>query len=397
MRKVSDPWKGSLPVPAQPSLKPANPNFSSGPCAKRPGWSPAALSGALLGRSHRSAPGKAKLAAVIDRTRAILGIPADYRIGIVPASDTGAVEIALWHLLGARGVDALVWESFSKDWLGDLKGELKLADVRAFEAGYGDLPDLTRVDSARDTVFVWNGTTSGVRVPNGDWIADDRAGLTICDATSAAFSMDLPWPKLDVVTWSWQKAMGGEAAHGMLVLSPRAAARLESYSPPWPLPKVFRLAKGGKLTEGIFQGETMNTPSMLCVEDALDALAWIERIGGQPACQARSERSLAHVADWVARTPWADFLARRPETRSSTSVCLTIAAPELGAKAGDVPGRMAKLLEAEGVAYDINGYRAAPPGLRLWCGATVEPDDVAALLPWLDWAYATVKADLLKG
>ncbi len=381
----------------QPSRKPANPNFSSGPCAKRPGWSLNALSDALLGRSHRSGPGKAKLAAVIDQTRAALGIPDDYHIGIVPASDTGAVEIALWSMLGARGVDVLVWESFSKDWMGDIQDQLKLDDVRVLDAGYGDLPDLSQVDPARDAVFVWNGTTSGVRVPNGDWIAADREGLTICDATSAAFSMDLPWDKLDVVTWSWQKAMGGEAAHGMLVLSPRAVERLEGYKAPRPLPKIFRLTKGGKLNAGIFRGETMNTPSMLCVEDALDALAWIELIGGQPACKARSEQSLAHIAAWVERTPWAAFLPKVVANRSCTSVCLTVQDSELGDKAADVPGLMAKRLEAEGVAYDINGYRAAPPGLRIWCGATVEPDDVAALLPWLDWAFAAVKADLMKG
>ncbi len=382
---------------SKPAQKPACPNFSSGPCAKRPGWSPSVLADALVGRSHRSGPGKAKLAAVIDRTRALLDIPADYRIGIVPASDTGAVEIALWHLLGLRGVDALVWESFSKDWLTDARQQLQLPDLRVLEADYGELPDLDEVDPGRDTVFVWNGTTSGVRVPNGDWIADDRDGLTICDATSAAFSMRLPWDKLDVTTWSWQKAMGGEAAHGMLVLSPRAAARLESYTPPRPLPKVFRLLKDGKLIEGIFRGETMNTPSMLCVEDALDALAWIESIGGQKGCQTRSEQSLAHIAEWVERTPWASFLAQERVMRSSTSVCLTVAAPELGEKAAEVPGRMANLLDAEGVAYDINGYRSAPPGLRIWCGATVEPDDVAALMPWLDWAYATVIADMQKG
>ena len=383
-------------MPAQPNHKPANPNFSSGPCAKRPGWTLDGLSGALLGRSHRSGPGKAKLAAVIDRTRAALNIPADYRIGIVPASDTGAVEIALWHLLGQRGVDALVWESFSKDWLIDARQQLNLPDLRVLEADYGQLPDLHEVDPARDIVFVWNGTTSGVRVPDGDWISAKREGLTICDATSAAFSMHLPWDKLDVVTWSWQKAMGGEAAHGMLVLSPRAVARLESYNPPRPIPKVFRLCKDGKLIEGVFRGETMNTPSMLCVEDALDALGWIESIGGQKGCQARSEQSLDHIAAWVERTPWASFLAEDLATVSSTSVCLTIAAPALGDRAGDVPSLMAKLLDAEGVAYDINGYRSAPPGLRIWCGATVEPDDVAALLPWLEWAYATVTADLLK-
>jgi len=383
-------------VSVQPNQKPANPNFSSGPCAKRPGWSLGGLAGALLGRSHRSGPGKAKLAAVIDQTRALLKIPANYRIGIVPASDTGAVEIALWHMLGARGVDALVWESFSKDWLIDARQQLQLPDLRVLEADYGELPDLHEVDPSRDTVFVWNGTTSGVRVPNADWISDDREGLTICDATSAAFSMELPWEKLDVVTWSWQKAMGGEAAHGMLVLSPRAVARLESYTPPRPIPKVFRLLKDGKLIDGIFRGETMNTPSMLCVEDALDALGWIESVGGQKGCQARSEQSLAHVSEWVARTSWASFLAQEAATVSSTSVCLTIAAPEVGEKADDVPSLMAKLLDAEDVAYDINGYRSAPPGLRIWCGATVEPDDVAALLLWLDWAYATVTADLLK-
>ena len=381
----------------QPSQKPANPNFSSGPCAKRPGWSLDALSDALLGRSHRSGPGKAKLAAVIDRTRAALGIPDDYHIGIVPASDTGAVEIALWSMLGARGVDVLVWESFSKDWMGDIQDQLKLDDVRVLDAGYGELPDLSQVDPARDVVFVWNGTTSGVRVPNGDWISSDREGLTICDATSAAFSMDLPWDKLDVVTWSWQKAMGGEAAHGMLVLSPRAVERLETFKAPRPLPKIFRLTKGGKLNAGIFRGETMNTPSMLCVEDALDALAWIESIGGQPACKARSEKSLAHIAAWVERTPWAAFLPKLAANRSCTSVCLSVQDSELGDKSAEVPGLMAKRLEAEGVAYDINGYRAAPPGLRIWCGATVEPDDVAALLPWLDWAFASVKADLMKG
>ncbi len=384
-------------MPQQPNIRPACPDFSSGPCAKRPGWSPNALQDALVGRSHRSAPGKAKLAAVIDRTRALLQIPDDYRIGIVPASDTGAVEIALWHLLGARGTDVLVWESFSKDWLVDAREQLQLNDLRLLEAPYGELPDLSAVNPANDTVFVWNGTTSGVRVPNGDWISDGREGLTICDATSAAFSMSLPWHKLDVVTWSWQKAMGGEAAHGILVLSPRAVERIESYTPPWPLPKVFRLAKGGKLTEGIFRGETMNTPSMLCVEDALDALAWMERIGGAEATIARSEKSLGHIAEWVERTPWANFLAKRPETRSCTSVCLTLEDNELGDQVAEAPGRMAKLLEAEGVAYDINGYRAAPPGLRIWCGATVEPDDVAALLPWLDWAFATVKEELLKG
>jgi len=384
-------------VTSKPTGSPGNPNFSSGPCAKRPGWSTSVLADALVGRSHRSGPGKAKLSEVIDRTRTLLSIPQDYRIAIVPASDTGAVEIALWHLLNARGVDVLVWESFSKDWLTDVQGQLKLADLRVLEAVYGELPNLYGADPTRDTVFVWNGTTSGVRVPNGDWIADDREGLTICDATSAAFSMKLPWPKLDAVTWSWQKAMGGEAAHGMLVLSPRAVERIESHTPAWPLPKIFRLTKGGKINDGVFRGETLNTPSMLCVEDALDALRWIESIGGQDATIARSERSFAHIAEWVAHTPWASFLATNPATRSCTSVCLSIQDDSLGDQADEVPGKMAKLLEAEGVAYDINGYRAAPPGLRIWCGATVEPHDVALLMPWLDWAYQVVTADLQTG
>lgn len=381
----------------RPSTKPANPNFSSGPCAKRPGWSPAALAGALTGRSHRSKPGKAKLAELIDRTRAILGVPDGWRIGIVPASDTGAVEMALWSLLGARGVDVLSWESFGEQWASAAQKQLKLDDLRLFPAPYGELPDLGQVDFARDVVFVWNGTTSGVRLTDGDWIPDNRAGLTICDATSAAFAMELPWHKLDVVTWSWQKAMGGEAAHGMLVLSPRAVERLESWTPPRPLPKIFRLTKGGKINEGIFRGETINTPSMLCVEDALDALKWMESIGGRAATITRSEASLAHIARWVERTPWVDFLAVRPETRSPTSVCLRVADPEVlalpEAECAAFPKRIAALLDAEGVAYDIDGHRDAPPGLRIWTGATVEPSDVEALLPWLDWAYETVKQE----
>lgn len=376
----------------KPAVRPADPNFSSGPCAKRPGWTPAVLAQALLGRSHRSKPGKARLAEVLERSRALLGLPDDYRIGIVPASDTGAIEMAMWTLLGARGVDVLAWESFGKTWVGDITKQLKLGDVRVFEAGYGALPDLAQVDPARDVVFTWNGTTSGVRVPDGDWIAADRAGLTLCDATSAIFAMALPWDKLDATTYSWQKVLGGEAQHGILILSPRAVERLESYTPPWPLPKLFQLAKGGKLIEGIFKGETINTPSMLCVEDVLDALGWAEKLGGLPALIARADANLATVAAWVEATPWVDFLAERPETRSSTSVCLKIVDPWFAAldAAGQAAAakRIPALLEAEGVAYDIAAYRDAPPGLRIWCGATVDASDIAALLPWIEWAYA---------
>ena len=382
------------PAP-KPAARPANPCFSSGPCAKRPGWSVAALEPALVGRSHRSKPGKARLAEVIDRSRAILGIPAAYRIAIVPASDTGAVEMALWSLLGARGVDMFTWESFGAGWLTDIAKQLKLEDLRTFEAPYGELPDLAAYDGARDAVFTWNGTTSGVRVPDGTWIPADRKGLTICDATSAVFAMDLPWDKLDVVTWSWQKAMGGEAAHGMLVLSPRAVARLESYTPPWPLPKIFRMISGGKLIEGLFRGETINTPSMLCVEDALDGLAWADSIGGLKTLIARADANLAAIARWVARSGWAAFLAADPAIRSSTSVCLKIADPwfdRLDDKAkAAVPKAIAQRLEDEGVAYDIDAYRDAPPGLRIWAGSTVETADLEALFPWLDWAYAAVK------
>lgn len=385
-------------MPAQPSLRPVNPLFSSGPCSKRPGWSTDALADALLGRSHRSSPGKAKLAEVIDRSKTLLGLPEDWRLAIVPASDTGAVEMALWSLLGPRGVDALVWESFGKTWAGDLKTHLKLDDLRVLEAPYGDIPDLAAVDWSRDVVFCWNGTTSGVRAPNGDWIAADRDGLAICDATSAAFAMALPWDKLDVATWSWQKAMGGEAAHGMLALSPRAVERLETHTPAWPLPKVFRMTKGGKLIEGLFRGETLNTPSMLCVEDALDALAWIERIGGAEATVARCEASLKAVADWVARTPWVEFLAKTPATRSCTSICLAFADPDVLALPEDERRAFAKTIEAklqaDGVAYDVNNHRDAPPSLRIWGGATVEPDDIAALLPWLDWAFQETKLGL---
>ncbi len=386
-----------MSVIARPSSRPNNPCFSSGPCAKRPGWSPAALDDALVGRSHRSGPGKARLKEVIDRSARMLGLPADYRLGIVAASDTGAVEMALWSLLGARGVDALAWESFGAGWVSDIQGQLGLDDVRVIEADYGELPDLTRVDPARDVVFTWNGTTSGVRVPDGDWIADDRAGLTICDATSAVFAMRLPWAKLDVATYSWQKVMGGEAAHGVIVLSPRAVERLESHVPSWPVPKIFRLTARGKLIEGIFEGATINTPSMLCVEDALDGLRWAEGIGGLNALITRSEANLGTIADWVERTDWVGFLARDPATRSSTSVCLRIVDPwfeALGEAQQAVPKRIEALLDAEGVAHDINGYRDAPPGLRLWAGATVEADDLAALLPWLDWAYATAKQEL---
>lgn len=377
----------------KPAQRPVRPHFSSGPCAKRPGWTPDVLSAALLGRSHRSGPGKARLKEVIDRTRAILAIPEDYRIGIVPASDTGAVEMAMWSLLGARGVDMLAWESFGAGWITDVSKQLKLDDVRMLKAEYGELPDLSQVDPARDVVFTWNGTTSGVRVPNGDWIADDREGLTICDATSAAFAMPLPWDKLDVTTWSWQKVLGGEGAHGMIVLSPRAAERLTTYTPPWPLPKLFRLTKGGELIEGVFKGETINTPSMLCVEDALDTLKWADSIGGAQTLIARSEANLAAVAAWVDQTPWVDFLPKDVVNRSSTSICLVLTEGSgLSVEArASVPKKMSVLLDEEGVAFDINGYRDAPPGLRIWGGATVETSDIEALLPWLDWAFETVK------
>ncbi|MFV3073216.1 phosphoserine transaminase [Niveispirillum fermenti] len=380
----------------KPGNRPANPQFSSGPCAKRPGWTIDALKGALVGRSHRSKPGKAKLEQVIALSKEILGIPADYRLGIVPASDTGAVEMALWSMLGARGVDMVAWESFGKDWVTDVVKQLKLQDVRTLTAGYGKLPDLSTVDFGRDVVFTWNGTTSGVRVPDGDWIAADREGLTICDATSAAFAMDLPWDKLDVVTWSWQKVLGGEAAHGMLVLSPRAVARLESYKPAWPMPKIFRMTKDGKLTEGIFKGETINTPSMIAVEDALDGLNWAKSVGGLEGLVGRSESNLKLVADWVAGTDWVDFLADTVESRSCTSICLKIVDPWATAQPAeaqaDIAKKLTSLLEKEGVAMDAGSYRDAPPGIRIWGGATVENADIAALLPWLDWAYETVKA-----
>jgi phosphoserine aminotransferase len=372
-------------------VRPRVPHFSSGPCAKRPGWTVEALEQALVGRSHRSAAGKARLKRAIDLTREVLEVPADHRIAVVPASDTGAVEMALWSLLGPRGVDALAWESFGEGWVADVTRQLRLGDVRVFTAPYGHLPDLERVDFSRDVVFTWNGTTSGVRVPNGDWIAEHRAGLTICDATSAAFAQALPFARLDVVTFSWQKALGGEAAHGMLVLGPRAVERLEGHTPSWPLPKLFRMTRNGRLDEALFRGETINTPSMLCVEDYLDALAWAQSVGGLAGLRARADANLATVAAWQARSPWAAFLARDPAIRSNTSVCLEVVDPAIRAlSAADQAGlvaSMAALLEREGVAFDVLGHRDAPPNIRIWCGATVETSDVAALLPWLDWAF----------
>jgi phosphoserine aminotransferase len=383
-----------------PAARPRVPNFSSGPCAKRPGWSLQNLADAPLGRSHRAKIGKAKLERAIELTRTVLGVPAGYRIGIVPASDTGAVEMALWSLLGARPVTMLAWESFGEGWVTDVTKQLKLKDVTVSTAAYGALPDLAKVDWSNDVVFTWNGTTSGVRVPNGDWIAADRQGLSICDATSAAFAQPLDWQKLDVVTFSWQKVLGGEAAHGMLILSPRAVERLETYKPAWPLPKIFRLTSGGKLNEGIFKGETINTPSMLCVEDYLDALDWAVSIGGLDALFARANANAGAIADWVARTPWVDFLAVDPAIRSNTSVCLKVVDPEIAALSADAQAAFAKSLasaiEKEGVGYDLGAYRDAPPGLRIWCGATVERDDVVALTAWLDWAFAKTKAALAK-
>jgi phosphoserine aminotransferase len=382
----------------KPGLRPANPNFSSGPCAKRPGWSPDVLAKAALGRSHRARIGKNKLELAIAQTRDVLQVPADYRIGIVPASDTGAVEMALWSLLGERGVDMLAWESFGSGWVTDVAKQLKLPDARIFEAPYGELPDLGQVDFDRDVVFTWNGTTSGVRVPNGDLIPADREGLTICDATSAAFAQRLDFSKLDAVTFSWQKVLGGEAAHGMLILSPRAVERLETYKPAWPLPKIFRLTSGGKLIEGIFKGETINTPSMLCVEDYLDALGWAKRIGGLDALIARADANFAVIDRFVAESSWLDHLAIDPATRSNTSVCLSIVDPEVQALGAEAQATFAKgiaaLLEKEGVAFDIGSYRDAPPGLRIWAGATMETSDLEALMPWLDWAFAQQKAAL---
>ena len=379
----------------RPAVRPARPFFSSGPCAKRPGWTPEALKDACLGRSHRSKHGKAKLKEAIDRTRKVLNVPADYRIGIVAGSDTGAVEMALWSLLGPRPVDVLAWESFGEDWVTDVLKQLKLKDTRVIKAPYGGLPDLSSTNPHHDIVFLWNGTTSGVRVPNGDWIADNREGLTICDATSAAFAMELPWPKLDVATFSWQKVLGGEGAHGMLILSPRAVARLESYEPAWPMSKLFRMTKDKKLVEGIFEGETINTPSMLAVEDYLDALKWAESVGGLPGLRERADSNLAALARWVEKRDWVDFLAEDKATRSNTSVCLKIVDPWFTALAKDAQAaaasKIASLLEKEGAAFDIGGYRAAPPGLRIWCGATVERADIEKLTPWLDWAFAQVR------
>jgi phosphoserine aminotransferase len=380
-------WHHAVPMttrstPPRPTVRPRVPHFSSGPCAKPPGWSPELLADAAIGRSHRSAIGKAKLAEVIDLTREVLGVPESHLIGIVPASDTGAVEMALWSLLGARPVDALAWESFGDGWITDVVKQLRLEDVRTLRADYGELPDLGAVDWDRDVVFTWNGTTSGVRVPDAEWIAEDRKGLAICDATSAVFAQDVDIARLDVVTFSWQKVLGGEGAHGILILGPRAVERLQTYLPPWPLPKVFRLTKKGELIGGIFRGETINTPSMLCVEDALVALRWARDIGGLPALSARADANLGVIDAWTERTPWVRNLAARPETRSNTSVCLALDAPET------VPKAMTKLLDAEGVAYDIGAYRDAPPGLRIWCGGTVERSDLEALMPWLEWAYA---------
>ena len=377
----------------QPAVRPARPFFSSGPCAKRPGWTPEALNSALVGRSHRSKPGKAKLKDAIERTRKILGIPADYRIGIVPASDTGAMEMAMWSLLGPLEIDIFAWESFGEDWVTDTVKQLKLKAV-VHKAGYGELPELKAAKN-RDTVFLWNGTTSGVKVPNGNWIPADRDGITLCDATSAAFAMDLPWDKLDATTFSWQKVLGGEAAHGMLILSPNAVARLEAYTPHWPMPKIFRMTKGGKIVDGIFEGETINTPSMVAVEDYLDALTWAESVGGLKGLIQRSNANLAVLDAWTKKSGWAGFLAKDAASRSNTSVCIKITDPWFqglsdDAKA-DAAKKIASLLDKEGVALDIAGYRAAPPGLRIWCGATVEQADLEALTPWLDWAWAKVK------
>ncbi|HEY0331180.1 MAG TPA: phosphoserine transaminase [Rhodopseudomonas sp.] len=385
---------------AKPASRPATPNFSSGPCAKRPGWTPENLKDAPLGRSHRAKVGKAKLKLAIDLTREVLEVPADYKIGIVPASDTGAVEMALWSLLGPRPVTTIAWESFGDGWVTDIVKQLKLKDVTKLSAGYGEIPDLSKADPKSDIVFTWNGTTSGVRVPNADWIAADREGLTICDATSAAFAQALDWPKLDVVTFSWQKALGGEAAHGMLILSPRAVARLESYTPSWPLPKIFRMTKGGKLIEGIFQGETINTPSMLCVEDYLDALNWAKSVGGLKGLIARADANTKVLADWKAKTPWVDFLATDAAIRSNTSVCMKVVDPAVTALPADAQAAFAKALvgavEKEAAGFDLGAYRDAPPGLRIWCGATVEAADVATLTQWLDWAFETTKAALPK-
>lgn len=379
----------------KPSTRPQNPNFSSGPCSKRPGWSLEALSDATVGRSHRSKLGKAKLAEAIELSKEILQIPSDYRLGIVPASDTGAVEMAMWTMLGQRGVDVAAWESFGKGWVTDALKQLKLEDINTYEADYGQIPDLSKIDTDRDVVFTWNGTTSGAKVPNGDWIKDDRQGLTICDATSAAFAMEIPWQKIDVLTYSWQKVMGGEAAHGVIILSPRAVERLESYTPDRPLPKIFRLTKGGKLIEGIFEGSTINTPSMICVEDAIDGLKWAKSIGGLSKLIERSNNNLQVLEDWAAKSDWIDFLVEDKSIRSNTSICLKIvdkwykslSKEEQAAKAKELVSLMAK----EKVAYDIGSYRDAPPGLRIWGGATVESKDMEALTQWLDWGFSQIK------
>ena len=368
----------------QPQIKPNNPNFSSGPCAKRPGYDVSKLQLDTLGRSHRSAIGKKALGLACSETARILGLPEGYRVAVVPASDTGAIEMAMWSLLGPRGVDVLEWETFSATWTSDIVEQLKLPDVRVIKADYGDLPDLAQVDFNNDVVFVWNGTTSGVKVPDGEWIPDDRAGMTLCDATSAIFAMDMPWHKLDVITYSWQKVLGGEGGHGMLILSPRAVERLEAYTPPWPMPKIFRMTANGKLNEGLFKGDTINTPSMLCVADYLDALQWADSLGGLNDLIAKSQANLKVIADFVAANDWISFLAKDPSTVSNTSVCLTLTATDAQVK------KMVALLEAEGVAYDIGAYKDAPAGLRIWCGATVEAADLEALMPWLTWAYAQV-------
>jgi phosphoserine aminotransferase len=380
----------------RPATRPANPNFSCGPCAKRPGWKVDALASALVGRSHRSVEGKARLRLAIDKTKSVLRLPEGFEVAIVPGSDTGAFELAMWNLLGTRGVDALAWESFGKIWLADLVQELKMADARTFEADFGHLPDLSKIDFSRDVLFTANGTTSGVRPPNTDWIPADREGLTFVDATSAIFAQPIDWAKSDVVTYSWQKVLGGEAAHGMLILSPRAVQRLESVTPPWPLPKLFRIKKGGSLDRNIFIGETINTPSMLCVEDYIDALSWAERIGGLPALFARADANARVLYNWIDRSSWVSCLAADPATRSNTSICMQFSDPELVAlplaAQNTFAAKVVALLEAEQVAYDISAYRDAPPGLRIWAGATVETSDLLALTRWLDWAFLTIKA-----
>jgi phosphoserine aminotransferase len=389
-----------LTLPPKPAKRPENPRFSSGPCTKHKGWSLSALKGALLGRNHRQPETKARIEAALVKTRELLELPEGYRVALVPASDTGAVEMVLWSLLGPRGVDVLAWEAFSADWVTDIVEQLKLKDVRALTAPYGELPDLAQVDFDRDVVFAWNGTTSGVRVPNAEWIAGDRKGLTICDATSAVFAQDIDWRKLDAATYSWQKVLGGEAQHGMLILSPRAIDRLESYTPPWPLPKLFRMTEGGKVMEDLFEGATINTPSMLCLEDYVDALGFVESLGGLAGTIARADANAKVIGDWVAKTPWVDFAALVPETRSNTSVCLKVVDPDVAALPGELRDGFARNIAArlkeEGVAYDIAAYRTAPAGLRIWTGATVETSDVEALMPWLDWAYACEKQALAK-